>query len=285
MIPSYILLALLSMFLVGIADFVYGRAVRKGVSRATMICSQGAIFLPIVTVWAILEGSYDWTLYTFLGPIAGFLIFFGTYAFMKSVQLGEASVSTPIYRISFVITALLAICFLNEPMTYRKGLGFLFATASILFLSEFPLNIKSIPKDRAASIVWAIAAMMSLGILNIVYKIGMSHGVAPSMFLHCQGIFFNVTVYIYAFYTQGGPRFTRTGWAHASITATTLSTGLIALLAAFREGEASVVAPIGQLSFVVSALMATLWLKERFTLRKAAGLLLAIATIGAFLPQ
>ncbi|NQU15254.1 MAG: EamA family transporter, partial [Desulfobacteraceae bacterium] len=103
--------------------------------------------------------------------------------------------------------------------------------------------------------------------------------------LHCQGIFFNVTVYIYAFYTQGGPRFTRTGWAHASITATTLSTGLIALLAAFREGEASVVAPLGQLSFVVSALMATLWLKERFTLKKAAGLLLAIATIGAFLPQ
>lgn len=285
MIPSYILLALLSMFLVGIADFVYGRAVRKGVSRATMICSQGAIFFPTVTIWTIIEGSYDWTPYAFLGSIAGLLIFFGTYAFMKSVHLGEASVSTPIYRISFVITAIVAICFLNEPMTYRKGLGFLFAVASILFLSEFPLSIKAIPKDRAASILWAIAAMISLGILNVVYKIGVSHGVAPSMLLHSQAIFFNIAVYIYAFYTQGGPRFSRTGWAHASITATTLSTGLIALLAAFREGEISVVTPIAQLSFVVSALMATFWLREKFTIRKTAGIFLAIATIGAFLPK
>lgn len=285
MIPTYILWAVLSMFLVGIADFVYGRAVRKGVTRATMICSQGAIFLPMVTLWAILEGSYSWTPYAFLGSIAGLLIFFGTYAFMKSVHLGEASVSTPIYRISFVITALVAICFLNEPMTLQKGLGFLFAAAAIFFLSEFPLGIKAFPKDRAASIFWAVAAMCSLGILNIVYKIGVSHGVAPSMLLHSQAIFFNISVYIYAFSTQGGPRFSRTGWAHASITAVTLLTGLIALLTAFKEGEASVVAPIGQLSFVVSALMATLLLKERFTKRKAVGLLLAIATIAAFLPE
>jgi uncharacterized membrane protein len=285
MIPSYILLAVLSMFLVGIADFVYSRAVRKGISRATMICSQGAIFFPTVTIWTIIEGSYDWTPYAFLGSIAGLLIFFGTYAFMKSVHLGEASVSTPIYRISFVITAILAICFLNEPMTYRKGLGFLFAAASIFFLSEFPLNIRAIPKDRAASILWALAAMISLGVLNVVYKIGVSHGVAPSMLLHSQAIFFNIAVYIYAFYTQGGPRFSRTGWAHATITGITLSTGLIALLAAFREGETTVVTPIAQLSFVVSALMATFWLREKFTIRKTAGIFLAIATIGAFLPK
>ena len=285
MIPSYILLAILSMFLVGIADFVYSRAVRRGVSRATMICSVGAIFFPTVTIWTLIEGAYSWTPYAFLGSIAGLLIFFGTYAFMKSVHLGEASVSTPIYRISFVITALLAICFLNEPMTYRKGLGFLFAAASIFFLSEFPLSIKAIPRDRATSILWAIAAMISLGLLNVVYKIGVSHGVAPSMLLHSQGIFFNIAVYIYAFYTQGGPRFSRTGWAHASITGTTLSTGLIALLAAFREGETSVVTPIAQLSFVVSALMATFLLREKFTIRKTVGLFLAIATIGAFLPK
>ncbi|MBW1773869.1 MAG: hypothetical protein JRJ82_13390, partial [Deltaproteobacteria bacterium] len=58
MIPSYILLALVSMFLVGIADFAYGRAVRKGVTRATMVCSQGALFFPLVTIWTLVERSY-----------------------------------------------------------------------------------------------------------------------------------------------------------------------------------------------------------------------------------
>jgi uncharacterized membrane protein len=60
--------------------------------------------------------------------------------------------------------------------------------------------------------------------------------------------------------------------------------GLIALLAALRRGEASVVTPIGQLSFVVSTLMATFWMRERFTKRRVVGLILAVATIGAFLP-
>jgi uncharacterized membrane protein len=126
--------------------------------------------------------------------------------------------------------------------------------------------------------------MISVGLLNIIYKLGVSGGVAPSMFLHSQGVCFITLAFIYARLTQGGPRFSRQGWAHGFVASFSLSTGLIALLAALKIGEASVVTPIGQLSFVVSALMVTLWMGERFTKRKVAGLLLAVATIVAFLP-
>ncbi|MBW1944082.1 MAG: DMT family transporter [Deltaproteobacteria bacterium] len=275
MIPSYILFALLSMVLIGIYDFVYSKAVRKGVSAGTMTCSQACFFVPIVTLWSYLEGTYIWSPLLFLGPI---------WAFMRSVSLGEASVSTPIYRISFVITALVAILFLGEQMTIRKGIGFLLAAASIFFLSEFRFGSKAIPRDRTTSILWALAAMTSVGLLNIIYKLGVSGGVAPAMFLHSQGMCFITVAFIYARLTQGGPRFSRQGWAHGFVASLSLSMGLIALLAALKIGEASVVTPIGQLSFVVSALMVTLWMGERFTKRKVAGLLLAVGTIVAFLP-
>ena len=284
MIPSYILLALLSMLLLGIYDFVYSRAVRKGVSAGTMTCSQACFFVPTVTLWAYLEGAYTWTPRAFLGPLAAICLFFGIWAFMRSVSLGEASVSTPIYRISFVITALVAILFLGEQMTIRKGIGFLLAAASIFFLSEFRLKTKSVTRDRTASILWAIAAMISIGLLNVIYKIGVSGDVAPAMFLHSQGVCFITIAFIYARLTQGGPRFSPQGWAHGFVASFSLSMGLIALLAALKRGEASVVTPIGQLSFVVSTLMVTLWMGERFTKRKVAGLLLAVATIAAFLP-
>ena len=284
MIPPYILLALLSMLLLGIYDFVYSRAVRKGVSAGTMTCSQACFFVPTVTLWAYLEGAYTWTPRAFLGPLAAICLFFGIWAFMRSVSLGEASVSTPIYRISFVITALVAILFLGEQMTIRKGIGFMLAAASIFFLSEFRLKAKSVTRDRTASILWAIAAMSSIGLLNIIYKIGVSGGMAPAMFLHSQGVCFITIAFIYARLTQGGPRFSRQGWAHGFVASFSLSMGLIALLAALKTGEASVVTPIGQLSFVVSTLMVTLWMGERFTKRKVAGLLLAVATIAAFLP-
>jgi transporter family protein len=284
MIPSYILLALLSMFLMGIYDFIYSRAVRRGISAGTMTCSQACFFFPVMTFWAFLEGTYIWTPAAFLGPIAAVLLFFSLWAFMRSVSLGEASVSMPIYRISFVITALVAILFLGELLTLRKGIGFLLAVASILFLSDFRFSSNTISGGRAMSILWAMAAMTSMGIVNILYKLGVSKGVSPAMFLHSQGMCFITIAFIYARIIQGGPRFSRIGWAHALSAAICLTVGLISLLAALREGEASVVTPIAQLSFVVSTLMAILWMKEGFTKRKIVGLFLSVATIAAFLP-
>jgi uncharacterized membrane protein len=124
-------LALLSMVLIGFYDFVYSRAVRKGVSAGTMTCSQACFFVPTVTLWSYFEGTYIWTPLLLLGPVAALLLFFGIWAFMRSVSLGEASVSTPIYRISFVITALVAIIFLEAQMTIRNGIGFVLAALKI----------------------------------------------------------------------------------------------------------------------------------------------------------
>lgn len=284
MIPPYIQLALVAMVLVGIADFTYGRAVRNGITPGTMTSSQACFFVPATGLWAYLQGVYAWTPPALLGVAAGLLTFLGFWAFMRSVAIGQANVTTPIYRISFVVTALVAILFLGEPMTARKGAGFLLAGASIFLLSEFGRGSGSVPGARPASIAWALAAMASVGLLNIVYKLGVAAGVAPAMFLHSQGTFFILIAFGYAFFTQGGPRFSRAGWAHSLVTGVCLVVGLIALLAAFREGEASVVTPVSQLSFVVSALLATLWMGERLTPRKTAGLALAAATILAFTP-
>lgn len=284
MIPPYILLALVAMLLVGIADFTYGRAVRKGVTPGTMTCSQACFFVPATALWAALQGSYAWSRPALLGAAAGFFIFFGFWAFMRSVSLGQASVSTPIYRISFVVTALVAILFLGEPMTLRKGAGFLLAAASILLLSDLGRGGAAAARARPASIAWALAAMTSVGLLNVVYKLGMMAGVAPPMFLHSQGVFFIVIAFAYACASQGGPRFSRVGWAHGLVTGVCFLVGLVALLAAFREGEASVVTPISQLSFVVSVLLAALGMGERLPARKLAGLALAAGTILAFTP-
>jgi len=249
-----------------------------------MTTSQACFIFPVTGIWAYLEGSYAWTPPALLGAAAGVLIFSGFLAFMKSVRLGEASVSTPIYRISFVITALVAILFLGEGMTPRKGGGFMLAAGSIFLLSDFRLRGGKAPPGRAVSILFAAAAMAAVGLLNIVYKLGVMGGVAPAMFLHSQAVFFIAIAFAYSWIVQGGPRFSRTGWAHALVTGVCLTVGIISLLAAFRRGEASVVAPIAQLSFVVTSMMATFWMGERLTGRKVAGLLLAVGTIVAFAP-
>ena len=286
MIPPYIRLALMAMGLMGVSDFVYGRAARRGITPGTMTSSQASFFVPATALWAALQGVYAWTPTIFLlGAAAGALTFLGLWGFMRSVALGEASVTTPIYRISFAVTSLVAILFLAEPMTPRKGAGFLLAAASIFLLSDFGKRGGGAPPARPASILWALAAMTAVGFLNIVYKLGAAAGAAPAMLLHGQGTFFIFIAFGYAWASQGGPRFSRAGWAHALVTGSCLLGGLMALVAALREGEASVVTPISQLSFVVSALLATVWMRERLTPRKTVGLALAAAAILAFTPR
>jgi transporter family protein len=281
-LPSYIWLALASTLLIGLADFAYGSAVRKGVTAGTMTCSQASFVLPATAIWAAVEGEYVWTAANYLGAAAALFIFTGFWAFMRSVSLGEAGVSTPIYRIGFVVTALVAILFLGEELTVPKAAGFLLAGGAIFLLSEIRFSGAGAARLKKASIAWAIVAMVSVGFVNVVYKLGMAGGVAPSMFLHSQAIFFVWIAFPYAYFVQGGPRFSRQGWTHSLTSGVSLTVGIISLLAALRRGEASVVVPISQLSFVVSVLLATFWMRERFTVRKGLGLLLAAGTVAAF---
>ena len=119
--PGFILLALCASLLIGVADYIYGRAVRSRVSPGTITVSQASFVVPATWLWAQGEGAYAWTPPAFWGIAAAFFTFTGFWSFMKSVELGEASVSTPIYRMSFVVTALLPSGFWERASRFRKS--------------------------------------------------------------------------------------------------------------------------------------------------------------------
>lgn len=282
MIPSYILLALLSMLVMGIVDFVFGMAARKKISYATMMCSASFFFLPVSTIWAIWEGPYIWTALNFLGAATAVLAVFAFWSLMRSVSLGELSVSAPIYRMNFVFSAFGAILFLEESMTLQKAAGFLGAALSIFLISELKISRQRFREIKGKSIFWAVMALFAMGGVNLLFKMGVSRGLGPCMFLHSQAVFFTALVFVYAYLHQGGPRFSRPGWIYGLTIGVGNLTWVLALLFALRAGEVSIVTPISQLSFVISVLLATLGMGERITVRKIAGLLLAVATIAAF---
>ncbi len=58
--------------------------------------------------------------------------------------------------------------------------------------------------------------------------------------------------------------------------------GLVMLLAGLARGEASVLVPVAQLSFVVTAGLGFVFLRETLTLRKGLGLAFAIAALICF---
>ena len=280
LLPRFIILALFASFLIGVADYVYGRAVRNQILPGTITVSQSSIVVPITWIWTYYEGSYAWTPPAFLGFCTAFFTFIGFWSFMRSVELGEASASTPIYRMSFVVTAMLAVWFLSESITLPKIIGLILTGCAIFLFSDFHRG--SFSTDKLASILWAVVAMVAVGFVNFFYKLGVEGGVAPIMFLHSQAIFFITISFIYSFAVQGGPQFSKKGWAHGFVTATCFIFGITSLLAAFREGEATIVTPILQLSFITTTILATWRLSEKMTARKLLGLAAAVGTIVAF---
>lgn len=270
------------MFLVGVADFIYGRAARKGVSYGTLTCSQALFVVVVNGIWAYAAGVYSWSWPFLICALAAVLFFIAFWAFMRSVSLGEASVSTPIYRINFVATALVAILFLHEAMTLRKGVGFLLAGLSIFLLSDFRFSPQTSKRISGASIVWAIVAMFSIGSMNIVWKIAANWELPLPMLFHSQAVFYTLIAFTFSYVTQGGPRFSKDGWIYGISVGGVLILGMACFYLALGRAEVSVVTPISQLSFVVSVLMATLWMRERLSARKILGLFFAVATIAAF---
>lgn len=270
------------MLVVGVADFVFGKAARKGIPYATLACSQ-ALFVTLFNgVWAYTAGVYAWSLQYLISFAAAVLFFIAYLAFMRSVSLGEASISTPIYRINFVATSLMAILFLNEAMTLRKGVGFLLAGIAIFLLSDFRIYRRSSGRISWRSIFWAIVAMFSMGSMSFLWKIAAIWGLPLPMLFHTQAVFFTIITFAYSYVTQGGPRFTKDGWIYGISVGGLLLVGMSCFYLALGRAEVTVVTPISQLSFVVSVIMATVWMRERLTARKTIGLLMAAGTIASF---
>jgi drug/metabolite transporter (DMT)-like permease len=79
---------------------------------------------------------------------------------------------------------------------------------------------------------------------------------------------------------DGGLRPPPGGWRYGATTAMLFLLALVMLFESLARGEASVLVPISQMGFVVTAAAGVLFMREPFTARKACGLAFALAALG-----
>ena len=280
-----VLFALVSMVLVGAADFVYKRAAVAGAVPSSFLLVQSWFFGATAFAFGILTGTLRYHPALWLGPLAAVSVFAGARMFLHSLRHGEATANTPIFRLSFVITVALAILFLGEQLTLRKLAGFALAAAAILLLTAFPVGRLLRGRLRGAPgtpLLWALAAMGCMGLLNFIYKIAAHLGATAPAFIFSQFCAFTLIALFHALWWEGGLRLDRAVWSHAPIAGAFTSAGFIFLILALQRGEASVAVPISQMSFVMTTLLAAVVYREGFTLQKSVGLAAAVLTILVF---
>lgn len=270
--------ALGAMACFGVSDLIYKRGAAAGIPSADFLMAQAWMFCPGVTLYAWLSGNLHVHLPALWGALAGLFLFVALYNFTQSLHGGAVSTNAPIFRLNFTLTAALAILILHEPLTPAKTVAIGCALIAVwLLLAEAGAERG---KVSAASLAQVLLATVTMALTNLFYKIGLQYGTPPETMVAAQAWTFCSLATLSGF-LRDGIRMPRRGWSYAAFAAFGLFGAFVLLLHGLALGPASVLVPVAQMSFVITALAGIAIFHERFDVRKCAGL--AVAAIALIL--
>ena len=272
--------ALGALVLYGLADFVYKRAAAAGALPHRFLMVQTWFFTPLAVLYGISSGTLVFTSGARWGLLAGVVIIIGYYNFAWSLRHGAVSTNATIFRLSFVVTTALAVIILGESLTVPKISGIILAFLAVwLLLGTSPAGTIGANRDRNASLVRVLVATVAVGFGSFAYKLGLDDGAVPIALVVAQGSVAVSLATAFAAYVDRNIRPSKVALQHAPITAALLVGAFLLQAKGLERGEASVVVPIAQMGFVVSALLGFIVLREALTARKLAGLMVAVLAL------
>jgi len=272
--------AVAAMFCYGLGDFIYKQSVRAGVRAEHFLAAQAWWYCPLIIVYALAVHALVAVRAALWGSLAGLFVFIGLFYFIRSLAIGSVSINASIFRLNFLITAILAIVLLGEPLTARKICGLtLGLVGTWLLLGSNDLRGGAPAGAQRRSIVQVLAAMVAFGTGNFFHAVGLRRGVPPETLLVAQAIVFMPLATAVVYWTDRKLPPPPMAFRCGGIAAILLLGAFVFLLHAVAKGDASILVPIAQMGFIVTALLGITLLGETLTVRKAIGLGAALAAL------
>ncbi|MDA1095724.1 MAG: DMT family transporter [Chloroflexi bacterium] len=277
--PSLALSLAVGALLVGsVADILYRVGQQRGIDTGVFLFWQSAIFTGALWLGAgvvgqvteIMSGTWVW------GLPGGLLSYIGLYLFVHSLRTGDASVNAPVFRLNFVVAAAGGMLLLNEPINVPKIAGILLAVVSVLSL----LNLRALRLGGPArqSLITVVAASLLFGTVGVLAKQALNEGSLAVPLILTQTVSFTAASVGYVLWTRRW-RPNRATLLYAPPISALQLVWSILLFQALALGDASIIYPVVQLSFVLTAVMGVVFLSEPINRMKVAGLALAVVAV------
>lgn len=264
------------MLLFGLGDLVYKRGAAAGAPAHQFLMVQTWVFLPTVTAYAALTGTLRLDSASLWGVLAGGFMLFGFYNFAQSLRTGAISINAPVFRLSLVVTAGLAIAVLGEPLTGFKVAGIALALAAAWLLLGGPVQGQH---ETREALLRVLMATVAVGVGNFIYSLGLRAGATPGSLMVAQAGVVCPLATLLAAGLDRGIRPSSSALRTAPLAGAALALASLFMVEAVARGETSIAVPIAQMGFVVTALLGFVFLREAFTWRKAAGIVAAVAAL------
>ena len=204
--------------------------------------------------------------------------------YFKALQLGDVNKVAPIDKSSTVLTILLALLFLGEPISLPQILGVLgIGIGTLLMISK-----KEVDQEKPQSKSWLLFALLSAifaSLTSIFGKMGVEN-VESNLGTAIRTIVVLAMAWAMVFVTgeqKDLGKIDRKSAFFLLLSGITTGLSWLCYYRALQDGLASVVVPIDKLSILVTIVFSGLVLKEKLSRKAGMGLVLILAGTGAML--
>ena len=281
-----ILFALLSLFSAGMLDVVYKRYSRKDRSRGTYVFGIGVVWFVLQTITLVVSGGslvVD-TPSIHYGLFAGLCLTLSNLLLLESLTHINISLGSTVYRLNTIGVVVMAFLFLGEELVAMKLLGVGLGVVAVCLL--YKPDSKAVIMDNNDHFLLffliAVAASLFRAGYGVITRGGILNRADPQTMLMICSLCWVVGGALYARFREGRFRLTRKKAGYALASGILVFLVVAFLMLAVKYGEASIVIPIANMSFVLAMIISVVLQYETFNFRKGAAMIvacLAIATL------
>ena len=260
-------------------DFVFKLFTRAERSKGQFVTLVGIFwFFTLISLPVNPESNLQMTL--LWGGISGFFSVVSNILLIEAMTRLSAGICSTIFRLNMVLVVLGATLILDEKLTFLQWVGIAFAVVAVLaFLPRKGVSNAEKKSNMIGFLMVIMAACLRAG-MGLSYKYGFLQGADQNGVAVANSIFWILGGLLYASIIERNfklPDKILLGYG-------TLSGVLVAGIASFMAasvnlGNASIVLPIAQMSFIGTLLLSMFFLKEKLDILKITAILSGVMAI------
>lgn len=275
----WIMYAVLSSFFAGITSILAKCGIREtDTNIATAIRTGVVLVFSWFMVWitgAMTEiADIDFRTLLFL-ILSGLATGASWLCYFRALQLGDVNKVVPIDKSSTVLTILLAVIFLDEPLTWKKVLAMIAISVGTWLMITKTESTHSEKDMKNRWLIYAALSAVFAAATAILGKIGITH-IPSNLGTAIRTTVVLVMAWMMVFVTGKQKEVKKIEKGELIfIVLSGFATGAswLCYYHALQEGLASVVVPIDKLSILITIIFSWLVLKEKLSKKALAGII------------
>jgi drug/metabolite transporter (DMT)-like permease len=280
LVQSGIIFALLSLLFAGVNDVVFKKYSNKDRSKGMYIFGIGIIWTFLQVIVLNIQGisfSYDFVSISY-GLAAGLLLTASNILLLESLSHIEVSLGSTIYRLNTIGVVILSFFVLHEPLGTFKSVGIICGLIAVLLLFNKGENTYQHINFTIFFLI-AVAASLIRASYGIITKMGILSNAEPNIMLLLISLSWIIGGAFYAKLRERRFKITRKKITYSVVSGILVFLIVNCLMLALEHGQASIVIPIANMSFVF-ALFISIYLKmELLTFRKCCAVGFAVVSV------